>query len=233
MSSLSLWVSLCLSLSLWISLSLSLSLPSYFSFCYDLCGGQSNKNSNLSLSNLSKSLCLCFLLNPLSLPSSYPPSSPPPNTVYNSPFPALLHHCSLYHHPSFISSKTHSTHEWQKAYSCDSGTVEEALDRWSLGWHNAGPLKRVQTQAPQVAQHLIFITTAKYECRWKKIINCLHFGYMSQEEAGTACWLERQTHDQKIVSSNPSRSGGRIFFSRVNFVCRHLFNVHPTHVLMQ
>ena len=36
---------------------------------------------------------------------------------------------------------------------------------------------------------------------------------------GTACWLEHQIHDQKVVSSNPSRSAGRIFFSRVNFVC--------------
>ena len=36
--------------------------------------------------------------------------------------------------------------------------------------------------------------------------------------ARIACWLERQTHDRKVASSNPSRSGGRIFFSRVNFV---------------
>ena len=37
--------------------------------------------------------------------------------------------------------------------------------------------------------------------------------------AGIACWLERQTHDRKVASSNPGRRGGRIFFSRVNFVC--------------
>ena len=31
--------------------------------------------------------------------------------------------------------------------------------------------------------------------------------------------VERQTRDQKVASSNPGRSSGRIFFSRVNFVC--------------
>ena len=39
-----------------------------------------------------------------------------------------------------------------------------------------------------------------------------------KHEAGIACWLERQTRDRKVASSNPGRSGGRIFFSRVNFV---------------
>ena len=33
--------------------------------------------------------------------------------------------------------------------------------------------------------------------------------------AGTACWLQRRTRARKIVSSNPGRSGRRIFFSRV------------------
>ena len=34
-----------------------------------------------------------------------------------------------------------------------------------------------------------------------------------------ACWLECQTRDKKIAGLIPDRSGGRIFFSRVNFVC--------------
>ena len=37
--------------------------------------------------------------------------------------------------------------------------------------------------------------------------------------AVVACWLERRTRDRKVASSNPGRSGGRVFFSRVNFVC--------------
>ena len=41
--------------------------------------------------------------------------------------------------------------------------------------------------------------------------------------AGIAHWLEYRIHDQKVVGSNPCRSGGWIFFSRVNFLCWLLF----------
>ena len=41
---------------------------------------------------------------------------------------------------------------------------------------------------------------------------------------GMACWLERRTRDRKVASSNPGRSGGRIFFSRG----ADLFGVCPT-----
>ena len=40
---------------------------------------------------------------------------------------------------------------------------------------------------------------------------------------GIAQWLEHWTCDWKVVGSNPCRSGGRIFFSRVDFVCWLLF----------
>ena len=39
--------------------------------------------------------------------------------------------------------------------------------------------------------------------------------------AGIAQWLERRTHDRKVSGSSHRKSGGRIFFSRVNFLCRH------------
>ena len=42
-----------------------------------------------------------------------------------------------------------------------------------------------------------------------------------------------QAHDQKVASSNPSRSRGRIFFSRVNFVCWLLFGVCSIPMLPQ
>ena len=35
------------------------------------------------------------------------------------------------------------------------------------------------------------------------------------------------------MSLNPGKFGGRIFFSRVDFVCRHLFSVCSTSVLLQ
>ena len=50
---------------------------------------------------------------------------------------------------------------------------------------------------------------------------------------GIACWLERRTRDRKVSSSNPGRSGLRIFFSRVNFVCCLLFGVRSTPMLPQ
>ena len=47
-------------------------------------------------------------------------------------------------------------------------------------------------------------------------------------------WSYRdRDHDRKVASSNPWRSGGRIFFSRVNFVCWLLFGVCFTPVLLQ
>ena len=46
------------------------------------------------------------------------------------------------------------------------------------------------------------------------------------------CWesllKERQTHDWKVTSSNPGRSGEGIFFSTVNFLCWLLFGVSST-----
>ena len=40
--------------------------------------------------------------------------------------------------------------------------------------------------------------------------------------------LERQTRDQKVPGSSPGRSGRRIFFSRVNFLCWIVFQ-YPLH----
>ena len=40
--------------------------------------------------------------------------------------------------------------------------------------------------------------------------------------------LERRTRDLKVTGSNPCRSGGRIFFSRVDFLCWLLFR-YPFH----
>ena len=46
---------------------------------------------------------------------------------------------------------------------------------------------------------------------------------------GIVQWLEHRTRDRKVAGSNLCRSGGRIFFSRVNFLCWLLFRCpfHP------
>ena len=64
----------------------------------------------------------------------------------------------------------------------------------------------------------------------KKCFVCIIHG---SKGAGIACWLERWTRDRKVASSNPGRSGGRIFFSRVNFMCYLLFSVRSNPVLPQ
>ena len=46
-------------------------------------------------------------------------------------------------------------------------------------------------------------------------------------------WLGRRTRHRKVASSNPSRSSGRMFFSRVHFVCVLFFGVRSTPVLPQ
>ena len=46
--------------------------------------------------------------------------------------------------------------------------------------------------------------------------------------AGIAQWLECRTGDRKVPGSSPGRSGGRIFFSRVSFLCWLLFR-YPFH----
>ena len=45
---------------------------------------------------------------------------------------------------------------------------------------------------------------------------------------GIAQWLERRTRDWKVAGSNPCWNGGRIFFSRVDFLCWLLFR-YPFH----
>ena len=45
---------------------------------------------------------------------------------------------------------------------------------------------------------------------------------------GIAQWLERRTRDWKVAGSNPCWSGGRIFFSSVDFLCWLLFR-YPFH----
>ena len=51
------------------------------------------------------------------------------------------------------------------------------------------------------------------------LLHALWAHYMGTWGAGIACWLDRQTRDRKVASSSICRSGGIIFFSRVNSVC--------------
>ena len=53
----------------------------------------------------------------------------------------------------------------------------------------------------------------------KKVYKCIMANTSAIGGAGIAQWLERRTRDRKVAGSNPCWSGGRIFFSRVDFLC--------------
>ena len=55
-----------------------------------------------------------------------------------------------------------------------------------------------------------------------------HPGSSPAGGAGIAQWLEHRTRDWKVAGSNPCWNGGRIFFSRVDFLCWLLFR-YPFH----
>ena len=50
---------------------------------------------------------------------------------------------------------------------------------------------------------------------------------------GAVQMIERRTHDREVVCSIPGRSSGRMFFSRVNFLCCFTFGVRSIPVLPQ
>ena len=54
-------------------------------------------------------------------------------------------------------------------------------------------------------------------------LGCFHSLISTQTGAGIVQWLERRTRDWKVAGSNPCRSGRKIFFSRVDFLCWLLF----------
>ena len=56
----------------------------------------------------------------------------------------------------------------------------------------------------------------------------VHAYHNMMEGARIAQWLERRTRDQKVLGLSPGRSGGRFFFSGVNFLCWLLFR-YPFH----
>ena len=61
------------------------------------------------------------------------------------------------------------------------------------------------------------------------VISNAHFETLFTLGAGIAQRLERRTRDWKVAGSNPCWSGGRTFFSRVDFLCWLLFRYlfHP------
>ena len=72
--------------------------------------------------------------------------------------------------------------------------------------------------------HLPFVLTGKWAVFFFADMPTCH----PLRGAGIAQWLERRTHDWKVAGSNPCWNSGRIFFSRVDFLCWLLFR-YPFH----
>ena len=109
------------------------------------------------------------------------------------------------------------------------------------------PMKRVQGESVPRSTATARIGLHS-EGKWRRLISCfiscgdgdgdsLHDwrDFKSQEltrnhrwGAGIARWLEHRTRDWKVSGSNPCWNGGRIFFSRVDFLCWLLFR-YPFH----
>ena len=88
-----------------------------------------------------------------------------------------------------------------------------------------------QMTSEDIKHQLIIIKTrvaynnSLLACKYK--VYKLHQRYILKG-AGIAQWLERWTRDWKVAGSNPCWNGGRIFFSRVDFLCWLLFR-YPFH----
>ena len=74
--------------------------------------------------------------------------------------------------------------------------------------HRLHACKKSQTQSATVP--LFGHTQILYSAHWQKWVVM---------GAGIAQWLEHRTRDWKVAGSNPCWNGGRIFFSRVDFLC--------------
>ena len=86
-------------------------------------------------------------------------------------------------------------------------------------------LRRPINLSTMVLPRAITECSCCWNFRW--LVKCC-FTCTETVGAGIAQWLERRTRDWKVAGSNPCWNGGRIFFSRVDFLCWLLFR-YPFH----
>ena len=112
-----------------------------------------------------------------------------------------------------------------------------AANHWRLGlysgWEFGVPLIENKSVNSNIHWHMICSTQIGFTLIFMRSTLLQFATSVLLLRAGIACWQELLTRDRKVASLNPSRSGRRIFFSRVNFVCWLLFGVCSTPVLPQ
>ena len=108
--------------------------------------------------------------------------------------------------------------------------VETSHDYKGSRWHNrpvgtSHDYKGSRWHATDLWKHLTTIKAADDTTDlWKHLMTIKAADDTQQTwGAGIAQWLEHRTHDWKVTGSNPCWNGGRIFFSRVDFLCWLLF----------
>ena len=84
-------------------------------------------------------------------------------------------------------------------------------------------------QAANDPEHVICLATQVTADHAHLVIYILYTGCISEASGGgDSSVIERRTRDWKVAGSNPCWNGGRIFFSRVDFLCWLLFR-YPFH----
>ena len=87
---------------------------------------------------------------------------------------------------------------------------------------------RVCPQTPSTAFRHLSPNSARFGYGTERALYISADAVSAHLGAGIAQWLEHRTRDWKVAGSNPCWNGGRIFFSRVDFLCWLLFR-YPFH----
>ena len=123
--------------------------------------------------------------------------------------------------------------------AADGWVFWEAVERWALRYpdHRRSPATIEQYSEGSHSSSGPPLSTSKVavhlQCHLYHLYCVISPTFISPLGSRDRLLVEHRTSDRKVASSNPCRSGGRIFFSTVNFVCLLLFGVCSTPVLPQ
>ena len=110
--------------------------------------------------------------------------------------------------------------DWKWLTFCHTYTIC-CLEHRAVGGKSGRPVMCLEWQWHQTSWFKPG-SDRRYKC------SILHPAWVWGGGAGIAQWLEHWTRDWKVAGSNPCWNGGRIFFSRVDFLCWLLFR-YPFH----
>ena len=142
----------------------------------------------------------------------------PVNQLMNSQYIIVYNKVTKYGLPSSFLTKQE---EWDNCYSTVPPLSTQRDAQWH-GWH-LGPCREREE-----VSHKLTGSSLVTQRVYKRATACYWLGMGGGGGAGIAQWLEHRTRDWKVTGSNTCWNGGRIFFSRVDFLCWLLFR-YPFH----